>query len=288
MVTGAKNFSFSGFIRLTRIGNLIILALAQYFTVLFLIAPESQLEYITDIKLFFLSLSTILIAAAGYIINDYYDVKIDYINKPERVIVGKVLKRRVVMASHTIINLIGIALGFIVSPWIALINFGSALLLWLYSNQLKRLPFVGNIVVAFLAGLSIYILEIYYDTNNIFIIAYALFAIGYTLIREVVKDIEDLKGDQTFGCKTIPVVYGIRKTKIMLYVFSIFFALKLSLMINWISSTMFVWLIIGNAIALAIISYMLFAADTKKQFHQLSTFTKVIMLIGILTMVWIY
>ena len=97
-------------------------------------------------------------------------MKIDYINKPDRVVVGKVIKRRIVMAAHTILNLTGIALGFLVSPVIAIINFGCALLLWLYSNQLKRLPLIGNIAVALLTGLSIYIIEVFYQTNNIFII----------------------------------------------------------------------------------------------------------------------
>lgn len=288
MANSAKNFSITGFIRLTRLGNLLIIALAQYFTVLFLIAePGKRLAYLTDINLFLLSLSSVLIAAAGYVINDYYDVKIDYINKPERVVVGKVLKRRVVMASHTVINLLGIAIGFIVSPWIALINFVSALLLWLYSNQLKRMPFIGNFAVGLLAALSIYVIEIYYQSGNLLVMAFSLFALGYTLIREVIKDLEDVKGDETFGCKTIPVVYGVRKTKIALYIFSILFALNFFLFTYLINAPLFMWLLIGNAIALAVICYLLFASDTKKQFHQLSTFTKVIMLIGILSMAWI-
>ena len=124
MVSSAKNFSLSGFIKLTRFGNLLIIALAQYFTVLFLIADLSRWEnYIYSEKLLLISLSSILIAAAGYIINDYYDVKIDYINKPERIVVGKVIKRRVVMAAHIILNFTGIGLGFLISPLIAVINF---------------------------------------------------------------------------------------------------------------------------------------------------------------------
>ena len=262
--------------------------MAQYFTVLFLVAKgANKLTHLIDSKLFLLSLSTVLIAAAGYIINDYYDVKIDYVNKPERVIVGKVLKRRVVMAAHSVINLLGIGIGFLVSPRLALINFGSALLLWLYSNQLKRLPFVGNFAVAILAGLSIYIIELHYKTGNLIILAYAMFAMGYTLIREIIKDMEDVKGDETFDCRTLPVVYGLRKTKIVLYVFSSLFALKLFLLFKWIDVQFFTWLLLGNAVALIMLSVLLFRSDTKSEFHKLSTLTKVVMLLGIISMIWI-
>jgi 4-hydroxybenzoate polyprenyltransferase len=285
MVSSAKNFSLSGFIKLTRFGNLLIIALAQYFTVLFLIADLSRWEnYIYSEKLLLISLSSILIAAAGYIINDYYDVKIDYINKPERIVVGKVIKRRVVMAAHIILNFTGIGLGFLISPLIAVINFACALLLWLYSNQLKRLPLVGNIAVALLTGLSIYIIEIFYQTNNAFILIYALFACGFTLIREIIKDLEDMKGDATFGCKTFPVVFGIRKSKTMLSLVSIVFVVGISFLIYQHSGEQHIWLIIGNIIVVATLLLTLYRADTVKQFHRLSTLTKILMLIGILSM----
>src|SRR5690606_34862812 len=105
-----------------------------------------------DINLLLLVLSTLLIAAAGYIINDYYDVKIDYINKPKRVVVGRILKRRGVMVAHTILNFMGILIGFYLSIWVGIISVGSAFMLWWYSNQLKRLPFIGNFFIAVLTG----------------------------------------------------------------------------------------------------------------------------------------
>lgn len=285
MVSSAKNFSLLGFAKLTRFGNLLIIALAQYFTVLFLVADRSDWKsFLYSEKLFLLSLSSVLIAAAGYIINDYYDVKIDYINKPDRVVVGKVIKRRIVMVAHTALNMTGIALGYMVSPMIAIINFGCALLLWLYSNQLKRLPLIGNISVALLTGLSIYIIEIFYQTNNSFILIYALFACGFTLIREIVKDLEDLKGDASFGCRTLPIVLGIRKTKNIIFLFSILFTTSISLLLFDNSEWQYYWLITGNIIAIFILLILLSRADTVKHFHQLSTTTKIVMLLGILSM----
>ena len=172
---------------------------------------------LSDYKLLLISISTVLIAAAGYIINDYYDVKIDFVNKPERVVVDKLLKRRVVMAAHSILNFAGIGIGFLVSFKIALINFLSALLLWLYSNHLKRLPFVGNVAVALLTGAALLVIAIYYQKNMFLVLVYAIFAFSITLIREIIKDIEDVKGDTVFGCRTLPVIWGIRKTKMIIY-----------------------------------------------------------------------
>ena len=132
----------AGIVRMTRVWNLVIIVLTQYCTAIFLVdSGQGALFYLTNIWLFVLSLSSAMIAAAGYIINDYYDVKIDLINKPERVVVGRMVKRRVAMAWHTALNIAGILLGVILWWFIGLMNLLSAGLLWLYSNQLKRMPF---------------------------------------------------------------------------------------------------------------------------------------------------
>lgn len=288
MVQTAKNFSVIGFIKLTRIGNLLIIVLAQYLAAIFLIFESSNWrEVITNPYLFLLSLSSVLIAAAGYIINDYYDVKIDYINKPEKVIVGRVIKRRVVMVAHTIINLAGISIGFLVSPLIAIINFSSAMLLWLYSNQLKRLRFVGNLAVGLLSGLSIYVVDLYFGTNSRLIIIYSLFAVGYTIIREIVKDMEDVKGDKAFDCRTLPVVYGLKKTKLILYFFMVLLASILTFVLVPLLSTSAWPLLIGNIVMLLIQVILLYRGDTKRDFHNLSTAIKLMMLIGVLSMIFI-
>ena len=111
-----EGFSFKGFLKLIRVGNLAIVGLTQYMAAIFLgNRIVSWIETAQDPKLAILIISTLCIAAAGYIINDYYDIKIDYINKPNRVLVGRVLKRRVAMVSHIALNVIGIGLGATVS-----------------------------------------------------------------------------------------------------------------------------------------------------------------------------
>src|SRR5947207_15843183 len=122
----SKQFSITGFLKLTRFWNLLIIALAQYFTAAFLIGSDK----IWDLRLFLLSSSTMIIAAAGYIINDYCDVKIDLINKPERVVIGKQVARRYAILFHSILSIIGTGIGFLLNWKIGVINFFSAFLLW--------------------------------------------------------------------------------------------------------------------------------------------------------------
>ena len=280
------NFSLSGFIQVTRFWNLLIIVLAQYFTAAFLVNEGRELlYYLKDVRLFLLCLSSVLIAAAGYIINDYYDVKIDLINKPERVVVGRILKRRVAMVAHTVLNFLGIALGFLLSWKIGVINFGCALLLWLYSNQLKRMPLVGNLAVASLTGIAIYVVDLLYNSGNLMIIAYALFAFLFTLIREIIKDMEDLRGDATFGCRTLPVVYGIRKTKNIIYFLSIIFLAGLCFLAYIFVGTGMTLFCLGLVVPLGILAYTLASADTVKDFNYLSNYCKVVMLLGILSMI---
>lgn len=281
------NFNLEGFLRLTRIQNLLIIGLTQYVTAIFLVGPSSAWwAYLSSPKLFLLSTSTILIAAAGYIINDYYDVKIDYINKPERVIVGRVIKRRIVMIAHTVFNFMGIAIGFYLMPRLGLVNFLSAFWLWLYSNQLKRLPFIGNLSVAFLTALSICVVAIYYRQNELLVYTYGLFAFAITLVREIIKDMEDVKGDATFGCKTLPIVLGIRNTKILLYILIGFFIGLLVYMAAEVDKLVLKNFFILLILPVAYLVVRLVRADRRREYAFLSLYCKFIMLAGVISMMF--
>jgi 4-hydroxybenzoate polyprenyltransferase len=267
--------------RITRFWNLVIIAVAQYFTVFFLVSPS----YILDWRLALLSVSTLMIAAAGYIINDYYDVKIDLINKPQRVVIGRGIPRRYALLLHTLLSVAGVGLGFILKWQISVINFFSAFLLWWYSNSLKRQPFVGNLSIAFLTALSIFVIPfLYWEANVIYILIYGMFAFQATLLREIIKDIEDLKGDNTFGCRTLPIVWGIRRTKNVIYLLATaFLGLVLAIHYNVQPLPMDYFAIFLFA-PLTLLVVLTIRADTKKDFGRLSWVCKVIMLLGVFSM----
>src|SRR5690606_33115362 len=141
-----KIFTFSAFLKLIRPLNLLIVAFAQFMTAVFLVKTSHVgLPVIEDPKLYLLILSTVLLTASGYMINDYYDIKFDYINTPDEVVIGKNIKRRTVMFLHSITNISGIGIGLLLGLKLGVMYFLAAFLLWLYSNSLKRLPFVGNV-----------------------------------------------------------------------------------------------------------------------------------------------
>jgi 4-hydroxybenzoate polyprenyltransferase len=276
-------FSLSAFLRLTRFWNLFIIGLAQYFAVVFLI--DHQLLF--DWRLLVLAFSTAIIAGAGYIINDYYDIKIDLINKPDRVVIGKDITRRFALLFHSMLSFSGILLGFLLGWRIGVIHILSSFILWWYSNSLKRQPFLGNFMVALLTGISILIVNVLYDLDNPFVIIYSLFAFFMTLVREIIKDMEDLKGDNTFGCKTLPIIWGIRKTKALVYFLLALFS-GMVVLINAIYTQLpFYYFLVFVFAPLSLFLLVLVRADTKRDFYLLSQWCKVIMVLGVISMAFV-
>jgi 4-hydroxybenzoate polyprenyltransferase len=229
------------FFRLIRFPNLLLIALVQYLVHYCLIGAMvhfsgMQLQ-MSHFDFFLLSLSTVMIAASGYIINDYFDTKIDTVNKPEKVIVGRTIKRRVAMGAHLVISFIAIAIGFYLAHKVGMYKLGfihvlSAGFLWFYSTEFKKQLLIGNLVVAMLAALVPLIVGLYeipllikkyrevlleYSSNFNFIFyfvaAYSGFSFLSTFVREVVKDMEDYIGDKEFGRNTIPIAMGIKVAK---------------------------------------------------------------------------
>jgi len=276
-------FTIRALLRLTRFWNLVIIGMSQYFAAIFLI----DRELLFDWRLFLLASSTAIIAGAGYIINDYYDIKIDLINKPERVVIGKSITRRYALFFHSVLSIVGVALGFLLGWKVGVIHFLSVFLLWWYSNSLKRQPFIGNFVVAWLTSISIVLVNILYDLSNPLVVIYALFAFFMTLIREIVKDMEDLKGDNTFGCKTLPIIWGIRKTKWIIYVLLVLLGASVVLLNERYSQLPLSYFLIFLYIPLGLLLVRLIRADTRKDFYWLSQWCKIIMLFGVVSMVFI-
>jgi 4-hydroxybenzoate polyprenyltransferase len=274
------------FLRLIRAGNLLIIVLTQYLVRIFLVGPkEDWLRHLTDFRFFLLSLSTVLIAAAGYIINDYYDIKIDTINKPRRVVIGRMLRRRHAMFTHSAFNALGIGLGLLVGLKVAAVNLLAAFVLWLYSNQLKRRPFIGNFTVALLTAASLLVIILYVPRNGFLVFTFALFAFFISLIREIIKDMEDLRGDATFGCQTLPIVWGIRRTKSLLYILIGSFLVILFTLSFYLREWIVFYFSLFVFLPTAWLTWRLARADTRREFGYLSTWCKIIMLSGVLSMV---
>ncbi|MEP0366625.1 MAG: geranylgeranylglycerol-phosphate geranylgeranyltransferase [Cyclobacteriaceae bacterium] len=278
-------YDFIGFLLASRIPNLLIIGSTQYLTAIFLVSDFGQKKAsLTSLGFFMMVVSTLLIAAGGYIINDYYDQKIDMINRPDKVVVGTLFRRRLAMAAHFLLSILGIVLGFYIKLEIGLIHIFSTFCLWYYSNSLRRLPLVGNLIIAFMAGLALLLVPVFLGRNEPVVYIYAIFAMSIILIREVVKDIEDVKGDATFGCQSIPVVWGIRGAKVFIYIVilggSLFLLSFLVVIDNWHVRYYFLSL-------LPLFGWFVFklaVADRKSEFEGLRSFTNLIILTGLISM----
>ena len=303
------------FIKLIRWPNLLIIILTQYLMRWCIIQPMVEIQgdgfqlQISEFSFFLLVLSTVMIAAAGNIINDYFDIKIDNINKPEKVIVGKYIKRRVAMGAHIVINVIAILIGGIMSHkignWeLVSIHIFSAMSLWYYATHFKHMELLGNFVIALLAGLvplTVGLYEIpllntnYADIlaeNNgnfnfiaFWIIGYSVFAFLLTLSREITKDIADVEGDKAFNSNTMVVSWGKNlSSKIVLGINGIAAVLLIYIYNTFLTGDKLslLYLIICLLLPLIYASYLILKIENRKQALRVSTLSKLIALFGIL------
>lgn len=305
--------SWKYFFKLIRYPNLLYILLTQYLLRYALMEPvfrHNGLYFsLSDGQFILLVISTVCIAAAGYIINDYFDLNIDQINKPDKVIIDRYIHRRWAIAWHSLLNLIGIILAVYLSWhlhswWMWMCQAACTILLWFYSTHFKRLPLIGNILISGLTSFTLLVLIIYepqfytaphaqelWPLNKL-IWLYAIFAFLLSMVREIVKDLEDLFGDSKEGCHTAPIVWGIQASKIIAIIMLVIFEL---LMIYCISQAFrFEWIVVGlYLIALVwfpvlLIMFYLARAIAVRNYHRISQLIKAVMLTGIVSMAVLY
>lgn len=260
----------------------------QYFCRIFLIGnPTDWMNIIVEKDIFYLAISTLLVAAGGYIINDYYDIKIDLINKPEKVIIGKYITRRNSFIIQLILNFLALLIAtFALSYKVGIFILACEILLWYYSNRLKRTAILGNISISLLAFCSVYILELYYKKNANIVLFYSIFSFVITYIREVVKDIEDIKGDENYNSKTMPILIGVSNTKIVLYIVSIC-TIIITFVLPKINMIHYYFLIATTSLPLIVFVILLYFSDKKNNFNIITRLLKLIMVAGIFTMIFV-
>jgi len=293
-----------------------MIALTQYlirYFVLEKILEQNQLELGLTHKLFsLLVLSTVLIAAAGYIINDYFDVKTDMINHPDTVVIDRAIKRRWAIILHITFTLTGILLGMYCALKtgylrLAIFHFAAAILLWFYSTNFKKQLLIGNIVVSLLTASVAFIPFVYemgvmqhthpgfrYDHPLVIlscfkiVFIFSLFAFITSMAREIIKDMEDFKGDKETGGYTMPIYWGMQSSKLTAF-FLILITMLLLLFVVYNSFkyyrtlfTMDILYIIGALVVpLSLLLVMILKANEPKQFKNASLLLKFIMLLGL-------
>ncbi len=189
--------------------NILIIALAQYLTSIFILAPNVRLRrVILDPNLFVIVLASAGVIAAGYIINNFYDREKDLINRPQKTMLDRLVSQQTKLTGYFILNFLSVVLASYVSFRAVLFFSLYIFAIWFYSHKLKKHPIIGNTVASILAITPFFAVFIYYKNFDEVIFVHATFLFLMLMIREMVKDLENLKGDMAQNYKTIPVVYG--------------------------------------------------------------------------------
>lgn len=280
------------FFRLIRWPNIIIIGLT-----LFILQGQYSQWSMPSTLFGAMLIGTLCIASAGNVINDIFDLEIDHINKPHKVIVGKSISISQAWNIYFLLNAIALLIGFSANHWGLFLSFiVTIILLYQYSKQWKKMPLIGNLVVASLCAWVVvefwWIIAV--DGNKYWFIilgTYSLFAFLSTLCREIVKDIEDIDGDRQLGCQTLPIQYGITVTKNSLIALMIILliVLCLELLFLWqqsaISATIYsLTILIPSHLFLIYHSYQ---AKTSKDYQKLSRHLKWYMLLGLCLLLFI-
>ena len=293
------------YLRLIRFPNLLIIMLSQVLVRYCLILPAFKTEYfiteifpnyLSNLNFYILVASTLTIAVGGYIINDYFDIHIDEINKPGKNIIEKNLSKKMAMSLYIVLSSIGILSGFYVAfriskPELGLLQMFSVASLWMYSSFYKRRFLSGNLIISLLSALSLLIIGLFepsFYKNFVFLTWFAIPAFLLSLIREIIKDIEDIDGDELSQCKTVPIVLGIAKTKKIILILIILLVAYITyiLRINFYTNTVinFWYLISMFIIPISALAYLVNSANQKKDYFYASLFSKILMLGGIFSM----
>jgi len=290
------------FFKLIRVKNLAIIAFCQILFKYFFINKSGVDVQLTHFYFFILLFALLFIAAAGYIINDIYDLESDKINKPKDVIIGKHITEKLVMKFYILFNFIGLGLATYLSYKINHLNFGLLFLflafgLLKYSQSWKKIFLLKNIIVAFLVSLSVLILGIYdvyapINTSNAvqqfsilsIIFDYFLFAFIVNLIREIIKDIEDEIGDKKRHTKSLISVIGLQKTRAVLIILNSLLVLAITyyaMAYFRFKNLAFVYMI--SLVFLPSLIYYIFfiKAKTLSNYTSLTRLLKLIMIFGI-------
>ena len=296
------------FLNLIRYKNLILIAFMQLLFRYGFLKQQNIPLALADFQFGLLVLATILIAAGGYVINDIFDQDIDAENKPKKAIIGNSISESTAYNVYVALTLSGVCIGYYLSnviqrPMFLIIFILIASLLYFYATTLKQIALIGNIVVALILSFSVLIINFFdifpataYDNRDlmrpIFLVLfdYAIFAFVINLIREIVKDLQDIKGDYNQGLSTLPIVLGVARTsKILSILISIPVAILLIYINNYLMlNNLYFSVIYGLFLVVAPLifcAFQLWNAKNTIEFSKISSILKWIIFFGILSIV---
>ena len=268
--------------------NILIVIIAQYLTAVYILAYHKPLKAVVfDLNLFMLVLASASAIAAGYIINNFYDSEKDLINRPFKSRLDRLVSQNTKLSFYFVLNFIAVILASYVSfkavLFFSIYIFG----IWFYSHKLKKLPFIGNLTSAILTITPFFAIFIYYKNFETVIFAHAIFLFLLISMRELTKDLENIKGDIAQNYVTIPVAYGEKVSKIMLTVLACLTLIPAYLLLyEFEVGYMYIFFYL-SILLLGLFLILLWKSKNKMHYLILHNILKIIILAGVFSILLI-
>lgn len=262
--------------------NILIVVLAQYLTAIFILSHDKSLKgVLLDVNVLMLVMATAATIAAGYIINNFYDYEKDLINRPNKTMLDRLVSQNTKLSFYFVLNFLAVIFASYVSfkavLFFAIYIFG----IWLYSHKLKRMALIGNLTSAILTITPFFAVFVYYRNFETVIFVHALFLFLLLTMRELTKDLENIKGDLALNYQTIPVVYGERKTRIVLLVLALLTLLPTYTLVYYFNTGNMKYYFLLSIVVLFIYMMILKKSHTKRHFNWLHNLLKFIIVVGV-------
>lgn len=268
--------------------NILIIIIAQYLSSIYILAHNIPLrEVVLDLNLFMLVLASSATIAGGYIINNFYDYEKDLINRPHKTMLDRLVGQNTKLVFYFVLNFIAVIMASYVS-FRAVIFFAAYIFaIWFYSHKLKKLPIIGNLTSAVLTITPFFAVFIYYKNFETVIFVHAMFLFLVIAMRELTKDLENIKGDLALNYKTIPIVYGEKASKTMLTVLIVLSSIPSYLLINEFQIGRMNYFFYLSILLLLIFLLLLWVSRTKTHYLLLHNILKFIIVVGVFSILLI-
>ncbi len=268
--------------------NILILVVAQYLTSIYILAHDKSLrEVLFDLNLLMLVLASAFSIAAGYIINNFYDSEKDLINRPEKSRLDRLVSQNTKLSFYFVLNFLAVICAAYVSfravIFFSLYIFG----IWFYSHKLKRLPIIGNLTSAILTIIPFFAVFIYYKNFETVIFVHALFLFLLIAMRELTKDLENIKGDLAANYRTIPIVYGEKASKTMLTILALLTLVPTYFLIYYFQIGRMTYFFYLSTILLILFIVFIWKSQKRSHFLILHNLLKFIIVAGVFSIVLI-
>ena len=266
--------------------NVALVIIAQYITAVFIMAPSQSLSQVLfDRSLFALILATAGAVASGYIINNFYDSEKDRINRPRKSILEQYVGLNTKLSLYFVLNFLVVIAASYVSFRSVLFFSIYIFAIWFYSHKIKKRPIIGNLISAILTITPFFAIFLYYKNYSSLIFVFGFYLFLVLSMRELVKDLENLKGDLTLDYKTIPVVYGERTTKIMVLCLVLINVLVTCYLVSSYDLGRMDYFFYGSITLLTLVVLLLFKAKKHQHYVQIHNLLKLLILLGVFSII---